>query len=205
MAAIKMTRALALLFTISAAASLQAQAPPPASPPAAPGAAQQPMHLPAPEPKLVFDREVFSYGGTGRRDPFKPLIGKESLGPLFDDLKLKGIIYSSDPARSIVLVQDGSKKLYRAKRGEVIGNSRVVEIRPLAVRFAVENFGMVRYEVLELREGAAAASGLPTEQFKPLPNDKILGGVDFSKLDKPAAKRLLDSMAADRRAKAAKK
>src|SRR5437773_2522780 len=80
-----------------------------ATPPAPPPVPVKPPPKPIPEPKLVFDREVFSYPGSARRDPFKPLLGKESLGPLFDDLKLKGIIYTSDPTRSIVLIQDGSK------------------------------------------------------------------------------------------------
>lgn len=151
MAVISRTRALALLFAVALAAPLAAQQPAP--PPGAPAP-------PIGEPKLVFDREVFNYPGGSRRDPFKPLVGRESLGPLFDDLTLKGIIYSSDPTRSIVLIQDGSKRLYRIKRGDVVGNSRIVEIQPLAVRFAVENFGMIRYEVLQLRAGAAAAGGM---------------------------------------------
>jgi hypothetical protein len=68
-----------------------------------------------------------------------------------------------------VLVLDGAKRQYRLKRGDVVGNARVVEIRPLAVRFAVENFGMVRYEVLELRRGAAAQEGLQvSEQARPV-------------------------------------
>ena len=138
---------LALMLGLAVAGPLAAQAPPAGPPAALPGSVE--------EPKLVFDREVFGYAGVARRDPFKPLIGKESIGPLFDDLKLKGIIYSTDPTRSIALIEDGSKRLYRIKRGDVIGNSRVVEIRPLAARFAVENFGMIRYEVLEIRRGAA--------------------------------------------------
>ena len=155
MAVIDRTRALALFFAVAFAAPLAAQQP---APPA--GAAPAGPPGMAGEPKLVFDREVFSYPGNSRRDPFKPLVGKESLGPLFDDLRLKGIIYSPDPTRSIVLIQDGSKRLYRIKRGDVVGNSRIVEIQPLAVRFAVENFGMIRYEILQLRAGPAAAGGM---------------------------------------------
>src|SRR5688500_2604619 len=131
--AFALTHACALLLAIALTAAalpapLAAQRKPPAAgatKPAGPAGAVG-------EPKLVFDREVFNYPGVGRRDPFKPLIGKESLGPLFDDLKLRGIIYSADPTRSIVLIQDGAKRLYRLKRGDVVGNSRVVEIRPLA-------------------------------------------------------------------------
>ena len=168
MAVISRTRALALVFAVALTSPLAAQAPPPAGatvpPGAAPPAGAVPGAPPRPvaEPKLVFDREVFNYPGAARRDPFKPLVGKESLGPLFDDLKLRGIIYSPDPTRSIVLIQDGAKRLYRIKRGDVVGNSRVVEVQPLAVRFAVENFGMIRYEVLQLRQGNAAMSEMPS-------------------------------------------
>src|SRR5687768_9724322 len=95
------------LLVVLGATPLSAQAPAAGGPPIPPAA----------EPKLVFDRETFSYPGVGRRDPFKPLVGKESQGPLFDDLKLRGIIYSTDPNRSVVLLQDGSGRTYRAHRG----------------------------------------------------------------------------------------
>lgn len=218
MAVTKVARAFAALVAVCGVTSLYAQkpaAPAPgatvtAAPPPAAGAAAKPgVPAPSAEVKLVFDREVFSYPGSGRRDPFKPLVGKESAGPLFDDLKLKGVIYStSDPARSIVLIQDGAKRIYRLHRGDVVGNSRVVEIRPLAVRFAVENFGMIRNEVIELRAGAAEAEGL-RQDTRPVPavqpTAPSTGGVDFTKLDKATAKRMLDSLAAARRANAAKK
>ena len=191
---IKTLRAFAALVLIAGATAAYAQDPAaaPATPPQAPT-----------EAKLAFDREVYSYQGGGRRDPFKPLIGKESLGPLFDDLTLKGIIYSPDPLRSLVLIQDGAKRIYRLKRGAIVGNSRVVEIRPLAVRFAVENFGMIRYEVLELRPGAGAASGMQTTPGpqQAVPTGQTVDGIDYSKLDPVTAKRMLDSLARERRAK----
>ena len=191
MAAINRVRMLALAL-VAAAGPLAAQAPPPAGAAPAPGAIPGAVA----EPKLVFDREVYGYNGNARRDPFKPLIGKESSGPLFDDLKLKGIIYSTDPTRSIVLIEDGSKRLYRIKRGDVIGNSRVVEIRPLAARFAVENFGMIRYEVLEVRRGAAEAAGLqggtqPVPANAPMPQGQ--------RSTDEAARRMLDSLTNARR------
>jgi hypothetical protein len=202
-ARINCLRALLLIASIAGTTPLLAQAPPAgAAPPpagAAPPAGAPPAGATVPskpvgETKLVFDREVFTYPGSGRRDPFKPLVGKESLGPLFDDLKLKGIIYTGDPARSIVLIQDGAKRLYRLKRGDVVGNSRVVEIKPLAVRFAVENFGMIRYDILELRRGAAEQSGLRasenlTPANAPMPAGQAPGG----------PRKMLDSLAAARR------
>lgn len=196
MALIKTMRALAAITVISGAAASYAQQP--ATPP-----------QPIPEPKLVFDREVYSYASSARRDPFKALVGKESLGPLFDDLKLKGIIFSGDANLSIALIQDGSKRLYRMRRGEVIGNSRVVEIKPLAVRFAVENFGMVKYEVLELRTAGtyahtamaqeSAAPEKQTAQAQP-PEPRV----DFPKDNVVRSRQLIDSIAKDRREKTAK-
>jgi hypothetical protein len=186
--------ALALIFAVVLTAPLAAQQPaPPAGAAPAPGAPSGA----AGEPKLVFDREVFNYPGTSRRDPFKPLVGKESLGPLFDDLRLKGIIYSPDPTKSIVLIQDGAKRLYRIKRGDVVGNSRIVEVQPLAVRFAVENFGMIRYEVLQLRAGAAAAGGMvPSSQAVPADGPMGAGAAPTSASDIRARR---DSMMAKAR------
>ena len=127
-----------------------AQAPaPPAGAPGAPA----PNAIPGsqPEPKLAFDREVFSYPAEGRRDPFRPLsAGPGAGGPLFNDLALRGIIYSPDARRSVALVMVGGKRTYRLRRGDIIGNARVLEIQPTRVRFAVEIFGTVRNEVLEL-------------------------------------------------------
>lgn len=190
-ALINVARALGAIALLSGAASAFAQAPD--------SAAGPPSQ--ATEAKLVFDREIFSYQGSPRRDPFKPLVGKESLGPLFEDLKLKGIIYASDPARSIALVEDGAKRMYRMRRGDIVGNSRLVDVTPLAVRFAVENFGNIRYQVLELRAGGANAGGMTTGESSPVPATQPIGNVDFSKLDQATAKRMLDSLAKARREK----
>jgi type II secretory pathway component PulC len=70
---------------------------------------------------------------------------------LFADITLRGIIYSPDARRSVALVQVGSKRTFRLRSGDVIGNARVLEIQPQRVRFAVENFGTIRTEVLDLR------------------------------------------------------
>lgn len=145
MGSTKLTRyAMAASLVVIAALPLYGQAPAPAAPAAAPGS--------QPEPKLAFDREVFAYPAEGRRDPFKPLLGGPgSSGPLFADLALRGIIFSPDARRSVALVQVGGRRTFRLRRGDIIGNARVLEIQPLRVRFAVENFGTVRNEVLELR------------------------------------------------------
>jgi hypothetical protein len=129
---------------------------------AGPAAAQTQTPPPAPpaEPKLVFEREVFSYpGAAGRRDPFLPLIGQNDAGPLFQDLQLRMILFSPEsPARSVASLVDAARKVYRVRRGDVIGNATVLDVGPRRVLFSVVDFGIRRQEVLELkptnREGA---------------------------------------------------
>lgn len=127
---------------------------------AAPAAAQQPP-APAPqpaasaEPKLVFEREVFHYPGKARRDPFRPLTATSS-GPLFQELKLHMILYSDDPARSVVSLSDGAQKQYRLRRGDSVGNATVIDISPTRVVFSVLDFGIRRQEILNLKEREGA-------------------------------------------------
>ncbi len=121
---------------------------------AALGVAQQPAGAPpvaGGELQLVFEREVFAYPAEHRRDPFKSLADAEGIGPLFDDLSLRMIIHSSTPSQSVALVADGSKKVYRLRRGDIIGNATVVDITPTRVVFAVEDFGNRRQEVMDMK------------------------------------------------------
>ena len=206
-----MTRAFAAIALLTGAAGANAQQPAAAVTTVAATAPAAKPAQPTAEPKLVFDREVYSYAANARRDPFKPLAGKESLGPLFEDLKLRGIIFSSEPTLSIVLLQDGSRRMYRLHRGEVVGNSRIVEIKPLMVRFAVENFGMIKYETLELRASgvyarvpepqpaAAPTAAAPDSAKKPAPPARV----DFPKNDPVRSIQLIDSIAKDARDKRA--
>lgn len=105
---------------------------------------------------LVYEREVYTYAGTSRRDPFRPLTGDNEMGPRFESLALQGIVYSTGQGQSVALLSDGSGRVYRVRVGDVIGNSTVVEIGPLRVVMAVENFGSIRQEMLELRENQGA-------------------------------------------------
>lgn len=145
------------LALLAAAVPLLAQAP---QPPAAVKPDSAPASVAPVEPKLVFEREVYSYpGAAGRRDPFRPLTGRDDAGPVFQDLKLKVILYiQGNPARSVASIEDGNRKIYRVRRGDVIGNATVVDIGPQRVLFSVEDFGIRRQEVLQLkptnREGA---------------------------------------------------
>ena len=137
--------ALGLAMLVVAHGSLAAQAPPADS---------------ADPTELVFDREVFDYPTYERRSPFRPLVGDTASGPRFEQVRLRGIIWSADPARSVALfsgapTQDagggavvvGTRRL---RRGESWGNMRVVEIQQNRVVVDVNEFGLTERRVLEL-------------------------------------------------------
>lgn len=153
---------LALGALVAWAAVADAQQPPPQQPqrpPAQRGAqAPPPEQVPAPEIQLIYERETFQYPGDRRRDPFEPLLSSEEQGPRFEELSLLGVIYSNIAERSMAMLVDQGGKRYRVRRGDIVGNARVLDIGPLRVVFAVDNFGIVRQEMLELkakeREGA---------------------------------------------------
>lgn len=133
---------LALLALAVAAPASAQQAPAPEPPPA--------TIVQGNEPQLVFEREVFSYPGRARRDPFMPLTG-QNAGVLFADLKLHMILFDDNPARSIVAVSDAANKQYRLRRGDSVGNATVVDIGRTRVVFSVSDFGIRRQEVLEMK------------------------------------------------------
>jgi type II secretory pathway component PulC len=120
-------------------------------PPDAQAAARAPLPTKARDIQLVFEREVFHYPVENRRDPFRSLADQEHLGPLFDDLTLRMIIFSSRPGQSVALLADGAKKVYRLHKGDIIGNATVLEISQTRVLFAVEDYGNRRQETLELK------------------------------------------------------
>jgi hypothetical protein len=73
------------------------------------------------------------------------------MGPLFEDLVLKIILFSPDPTKSVVMLNDADKKEYRLRRGDTVGNATVIDIGESRVVFAVIDFGIRRQEVLELK------------------------------------------------------
>lgn len=121
-----------------------------------PQGAAQPGRPAAAELELVYEREVFTYRGAARRDPFVPLTSADQTGPRFETLDLRGIIYSPDPRSSVVLLGETGGRIHRARVGDVVGNATVIEIGPLRVVFAVENFGSIRQEMLELQRNQGA-------------------------------------------------
>jgi len=134
--------------------------------------------------ELVYDREVFSYPGYDRRNPFRPLTGEASVGPRFEDLVLMGRIISSNPSSSIALVgarQAGTgqgaapARTFRLRVGDVLGNTRLLEIRDQMVVLEVEEFGLRETRTLELRrdfrspDPAFAAAGSAEPEPGPEP------------------------------------
>jgi hypothetical protein len=104
--------------------------------------------------RLVLEREVFSYPTFQRRNPFRPLTGRDE-GPRFEDLVLLGVIQTADPGSSVALLGvrgggDGGQT-YRVRVGERLGNSRIVEIRRQEVVASVEEFGVSENRILRLR------------------------------------------------------
>jgi hypothetical protein len=137
--------ALGLLFAAMPAAAQEGVTPP---------AGQTAQATPPLRPRdiqLVFEREVYHYADAGRRDPFRSLAAEAGLLPMFDDLKLRMIIYSDRPGQSVALIVDGTKKVYRVRKGDVIGNATVLDITAEQVHFSVNDFGNQRQEVLDLK------------------------------------------------------
>ena len=134
---------------------------------AAPLAAQEPQPAdsaqagpPPPPTELVFEREVFDYPTFERRNPFRPLVGTAGNGPRFEQIRLRGIIWSADPRRSVALFgmgaapaqpdTTGMPSTRRLRVGESWGNMRVTQIDKDRVVVSVEEFGLSEQKVLEL-------------------------------------------------------
>lgn len=120
----------------------------------APTVAQQPAQQAAEQVSLVYEREVFIYPAAARRDPFMPLTSQAGLGPRFEELSLHGIIYSATGG-SVALLRAGTE-LFRVRVGDQVGSVRVVEIGAYRVVFAVNDFGQIRQEMLELKQPEGA-------------------------------------------------
>ncbi|MEJ2678154.1 MAG: hypothetical protein P8174_03655 [Gemmatimonadota bacterium] len=143
---------LALMMAVFAVPSAGQQ------PPAQQPAAQQPAAQPGNAKEAVdlsYKREVFTYPERGRRDPFLPLTSTAGVGPRFEELALQGIMYSPVRHQSVALLAAGNR-IFTVHPGDVVGNARVVEIGPTRVVFAVNNFGTVRQQMLELKQKEGA-------------------------------------------------
>jgi len=96
-------------------------------------------------------REVFTYDGIGRRDPFYPLIMTSELRPVIGELVLTSILYDPTGRRSVAVMRDKNDQTqYRVTTGMLLGRMRVSDIRPKAVYFTIQEFGSDRRDSLLL-------------------------------------------------------
>jgi hypothetical protein len=149
--------ALVLVAALASGASAQASAqaaPRPTSNSSAKAAAPVPANASAPlpvdtAPKVLINREVFQYEGSGRRDPFISLLTTSDLRPLLTDLKLVAVAYDPRGQNSVAVLRDvTSKDQYKVRVGQTIGRMRVAAIQEKAVIFTIEEFGYSRQEIL---------------------------------------------------------
>jgi hypothetical protein len=124
---------------------------PPAPDPKKPAVAAAPVPVVDSGPKVLINREVFSYDGDGRRDPFVSLLTTSDLKPMLADLKLVGVAYDPRGQNSVAVLRDiTSKDQYKVRVGQTIGRMRVAAIQPKAVIFTIEEFGYSRQELLPI-------------------------------------------------------
>lgn len=125
------------------------QPPPPAA--RKPAAATAPLPAVDTAPRVLINREVFSYDGEGRRDPFVSLLTTSDLRPLLSDLKLVAVAFDPRGQNSVAVLRDiTSKDQYRVRVGQTIGRMRVAAIQEKAVIFTIEEFGYSRQEILPI-------------------------------------------------------
>ena len=102
-------------------------------------------------PEVAFSREVFTYEGEGRRDPFLSLLSSGDLRPAYNDLKLVAVAYDPTGRKSVAIMRDvSSNDQYRVRVGQTLGRMRVAQIHPKSVTFTIDEFGYSRQEILAL-------------------------------------------------------
>jgi hypothetical protein len=137
--------------TAAAKPAIKKASPPPATDPRKPAVPKAPVPAVDSGPKVLINREVFSYDGDGRRDPFVSLFTTSDLKPLLTDLKLVGVAYDPRGQNSVAVLRDiTSRDQYKVRVGQTIGRMRVAAIQPKAVIFTIEEFGYSRQELLPI-------------------------------------------------------
>lgn len=121
-----------------------------------PGLAVAPEQGQRPRAPVIM-REVFDYDAEGRRDPFFTLLASAELRPAVSDLKLIGILYDPSGRRSVVTLRDiTTQTRYQVTTGTTLGRMKVVLIKPRAVIFSIEEFGLNRQDSLVLGDTTKA-------------------------------------------------
>lgn len=101
--------------------------------------------------EITIEREIFSYDGNGRRDPYKSLMTSSDVRPLLSDLRLTAVAFDPDGNNSVAILRDSfSKQQYRIRVGQQLGRLRVAGIKQKSVQFTIEEFGFNRQETLTL-------------------------------------------------------
>lgn len=100
----------------------------------------------------VYEREVFTYSASGRRDPFQPPGAAEQEGPRFADLVLSGVLLNPEIGSVATLTDRRTGRRYRAREDDSLGEARVERITAEGVEFIVETFGVRRRETLRVRK-----------------------------------------------------
>ncbi len=107
---------------------------------------------------VSIDREVFSYRGSGRRDPYESLMSTGELRPLVSDLRLTAVAFDPNGRNSVAILRDlNSQAQYRVRVGQTLGRLRVSGIRQKAVIFSIDEFGFSRQETLPLTSDSTTA------------------------------------------------
>lgn len=139
----------ALLVAVPVLVTAQGRRPQPAGP--------AKIEVPTPElPRdsagnIIFNREVYSYSRSGRRDPFASLITSGDIRPILADLEIVGIILDGTGRNSVATLRDVStSEIYRVRVGSTFGRMRVTAIRQREVSLAIDEFGFTRQEVLSI-------------------------------------------------------
>lgn len=168
---------LAAAAALALAAPLGAQQPRAARP-----AANAPAEAPAAGAALpesdVYRREVFRYQAGGRPDPFRPLLAGDDMGVRVQDLRLVGIIHSSNPRASVaVFTLPSDSARVRLRPGQRLGAVTVVAVHPRRVDVREDALGVSRTYSLELQrsrrpvatQGAAPPPPAAPVQAAPAP------------------------------------
>lgn len=114
---------------------------------------------PAFEP-VVIEREVFTYYGGGRRDPFVSLLTSGELRPLISDVRLTTIAFDPEGQTSVAVLRNvETGEQYRVQIGSTLGRMRVALIEPRSVTFSINEFGYSRNETLTLND--SSSNGAP--------------------------------------------
>ena len=94
---------------------------------------------------------MFVYPAADRRDPFRALNTGERIGPNFDDLRLTGVLYNPAVASVATLTDQKTRRRYRVREGDRLGEASILEIRPREVVFLITSYGISRREVLRVK------------------------------------------------------